>query len=297
MTEQDEVFGLTCAEVRDGLSARLDGAVDAAEDAALRHHLERCVHCAGYERNLRELDARMRRHLTGRCDEDAIWARVRTGIEADGGTEAARARSRPWRVAGPVTRWAAAAVVVMCLALAGWQMLRPDGADGSILTATVQDFSDFRSSGDVLDVAAAHPDAVLRWMTARVDFALPQRLAAPAGLRIAGGRLCSFLSRKLAFFSYSAGDTGVGLYITPAEGLDVPPDGSFVSVARTDGLTAVSWHRDGLAYVVVSRLPIGDLTAFAEHFRQRNGRADGEGALTIGHVRDGGGAREVVVAR
>ena len=270
MTEHDGVFGLTCGEVRDGLSAMLDGAVDAAEDAALRRHLEHCVHCAAYERNLHALDVRMRHHLTGRCDEDAIWARVRAGIDGSGGTEAVRTTSRPWRMAGPVTRWAAAAVLVLCLALGGWQVLRPDGADNSILTATVRDFSEFRSSGDVLDVAAAHPDAVLRWMTARVDFALPERMAAPAGVRIAGGRLCSFLSRKLAFFSYSAGGEGVGLYITPAEGLEVPPDGSLAAVARDDGLTAVSWVRDGLAYVVVSSLPIGDLTTFAEHFRQQD---------------------------
>lgn len=272
MTTNEKLFDLQCGEAREALSAMLDGAVDAAEEAAVRRHLEHCISCSAYELSLHELDAQMRRHLTGRCDEDAIWARVQAGMEAYGEAPKPRA-ARPRRAAGgAVSRWAVAAAVVLGLGLGlafgSWQLLRPGAADPSILAATTRDFVKFQSSGGVLDLAAAHPDAVLSWMAARVDFSLPERLAGPAGLTIAGGRLCSFLDRKLAFFSFSAASEDVGLYVTSAEGLEVPAQDSLVAVARDDGLAAVSWYRDGLAYVAVSSLPVGDLTALAEQFRQ-----------------------------
>lgn len=269
MTANEKLFDLQCGEAREALSAMLDGAVDGAEEAAVRRHLEHCISCSAYELSLHELDAQMHHHLTGRCDEDAIWARVQAGMEAYGDAPQPRPATAPRRsLAGSVSRWAAAAVVVIGLALGGWQLLWSGEADPSILAATKQDFIKFQSNGGVLDLAAAHPDAVLSWMAARVDFSLPERLAGPAGLKIAGGRLCSFLDRKLAFFSFSAASEDVGLYVTSAEGLEVPARDSLVAVAHDDGLAAVSWYSDGLAYVAVSSLPVGDLTALAEQFRQ-----------------------------
>ena len=246
----------------------LDGAVDATEEAALKRHLESCPDCAAYERNLRELEARIHVRPTEQCDEDEIWTRVLEGIDAHVEDGAAPGDPRRWRVGRSMWRNAAAAVLVCGLALGGWHMLGPGTAERSILAATVEDFGDFRSTGDLLDVSGPHPDAISRWMTPRIDFDLPGEIAPPAGLWIAGGRLCSFLGRKLAFFAFSGGSGDVGLYVTRAEGLDVPRDGGFAAIARDGGLSAVSWYSSGLAYVAVAELPIGDLTVVAEGFRR-----------------------------
>jgi anti-sigma factor RsiW len=257
-----------CEETREGLSAMIDGAVSPAEEAALRRHLDDCFHCAAYERSLRELEAQMDAHLTEQCDEDKIWTRVLARINTYSDDAMVPTDGARLRVGVPFWRWVAPAVLVCGLALGAWHMMGSTDAPRSILAATVEDFDDFRSAGDVLDVAGSHPDAVRRWMTARVDFELPEGIASPAGLRIAGGRLCSFLDRQLAFFSYDAGNEKVGLYITPAEGLEVPRGGSLVAITRDDGLSAVSWFSDGLAYVAVSERPMGDLALVAAEFRE-----------------------------
>lgn len=256
-----------CEETREGLSAMLDGAVDHAEEAALRRHLDNCFRCAAYERSLQELEAQMDIHLNEQCDEEKIWTRVLARIDTYSDDRTAPTDRARLPIGIPLQRWVAAAVLVCGLALGVWHMLGPNDAHRSILTATVEDFDDFRNAGDGLDVAGSHPDAIKRWMTARVSFELPERMASPPGLRIAGGRLCSFLDRQLAFFSYNAGSEDVGLYITPSEGLEVPRGGSLVAISRDDGLSAVSWYSNGLAYVAVSERPIGDLTMVAEEFR------------------------------
>ncbi len=257
-----------CAEAQEGISAMLDGAVGVAEEASLRRHVDSCLRCAAYERSLHELEAQIRGHLNEQCDEERIWTRVLARIDTYGDDGVVPATAARRRIGYPFWRWAAAAALVCCLALGGWYTLWPGDTDRSILAATVEDFGEFRNTGDVLDVAGSHPDAITRWMTARIDFELPKGIAAPSGLQIAGGRLCSFLNRKLAFFSYSAGSEDVGLYITQADGLDVPHDGGLAAIARNNGLSAVSWYSEGLAYVAVSDLPIGDLTVVAEEFRK-----------------------------
>ena len=257
-----------CAEAQEGISAMLDGAVGVAEEASLRRHMNSCLRCAAYERSLHELEAQIRGHLNEQCDEERIWTRVLARMDTYGDDRVVLTDAARRQISHPFWRWAAAVVLVCGLALGGWYTLRSGDTDRSILAATVEDFGEFRSTGDVLDVSGSHPDAITRWMTARIDFKLPEGIAAPPGLRIAGGRLCSFLSRKLAFFSYSAGSEDVGLYITQADGLDVPQDGGIAAIARNNGLSAVSWHSDGLAYVAVSDLPIGDLTVVAEEFRK-----------------------------
>lgn len=256
-----------CEETREGLSAMLDGAVGDAEEAALRDHLDNCIHCAAYKRSLWQLEEQIDVHLMEQCDEEKIWTRVLAKIDTYSDRTAPTDRARS-RIGIQLQRWVATAVLAFGLALGVWHMLGSNDAHRSILTATVEDFEDFRSAGGVLDVAGSHPDTIRRWMTARVAFELPEGIASPHGLRIAGGRLCSFLDRQLAFFAYNAGSENVGLYITPAEGLEVPQAGSLIAITRDDGLSAVSWYSNGLAYVAVSNRPIGDLAMVAEEFRE-----------------------------
>lgn len=257
----------------------LDGEADAAESEALLTHLEDCRECAAYYDELRALDVRLGKELTGSCDPDKIWERVEWAIAAqetvpveghDAGREVWRVRALP--------RWvgsALAAMLLLAVIAGGVQFWRPDAANLPVVTETVRDFETFRLRGGLLDVAAAEPGVVRRWMAAKVDFKLPENVNPPAGFMIAGGRLCSFLNRRLAFFLYENGPAVLSLYVMKASGLKLPDSGSFDTTLSQRGLTTVTWKQGGLAYVVVSDLPAPEVTNFASRLMRKGHPREG----------------------
>ncbi len=268
MTGRDKDFELLCDEVRDCLSEMIDEAIDPTEETALRQHLDNCSECVAYKRELQELDARMREHLDHACDEEELWRRIQDRINRGG-----KARSSSHYEIASVDRRntyrrAAAAIFLVGLFFGALGLLGREDERVSILTAATQDFEQFRTTGDVLDITAEHPDAVRLWMTARVDFDLPKTMAGPDGVALIGGRLCAFLGRKLAFFAYQANSDDIALYVTWAEGLEAPAENVFSAVSQDGGLTTVTWHRGDLAYVAVSNMSISKLATFVEHFRR-----------------------------
>ena len=273
MTRRQKYFDLQCGEVREGLSAMLDGEADASESEALLTHLETCHECAAYYDELHTLDVRLCKELTDSCDPDQIWERVQWAVAAQdtAPTEKVAAGCKTSRVPA-VPRWvgsALAAMLLLAVIAGGLQMWRPDVSNLPVVTETVRDFETFRLRGELLDVAAAEPKVVRRWMAAKVDFKLPENVDPPTGFKIAGGRLCSFLNRRLAFFLYENGPAVLSLYVMKASGLKLPDSGSFDTTRSEQGLSTVTWKQGGLAYVVVSDLPAPEVTSFASHLMGR----------------------------
>lgn len=265
MTERDAPFDPGCAEIRECLSAMLDGETTPVEEAAARRHVSTCAACQSFEHDLLELRSQISLIAERPGDGAAAWARAQAAIAASLNDQPSP-KTAAHRTRAP--RWAAAAVVALCIGFGGWQLWKPATQDGAIIAEATRDFQVYQASGEVLDIAATHPDAVYTWMTARVDFMLPGKLQSPENLRIAGARLCSLLGRKLAFIAYQTEGKDVGLYISKADGLDLPRDGSIKAISRDDGITTIGWRTGDLAYVVVSRLSMAKLSAFSSYFRQ-----------------------------
>ncbi len=259
----------------------LDGAVDALEAAALEAHMAQCPDCAAYCDNARALDDRLREELTGPCDFDRLWGSVQERIVAE---DDVMPQSDAVSVQGDadsgqggalitgVRRWAGMAIAAMILLGAfagGTAVLRMNAGELPIVTETVRDFETFRIRGGLLDVAANEPGLVREWVATRVDFHLPGDVDPPAGFEIAGGRLCSFLNRRLAFLHYKKGPGSLSLYVMKATGLKIPEHGQFKSVNSANGLTTVTWRQSDLAFVVVSNLPSQEVTDFAASFKGR----------------------------
>lgn len=271
MTDHTQFSELSCQKVREGLSALLDGAVGVAEEKMLVQHIAHCSGCASYKVSLETLDMITSDDDLGKEAEDKIWSAVLDEITAQGTDQTADDTPvyQKLKLRNGAYKHGIAAVLLVGLLFGGWQIARNEFVAGPVLDHTLTDFAKFQSTGEVLDVAAKNPDGLLLWMSARVEFELPKHIIVPAGLNVSGGRLCSFLDRKLAFLSYSAGENDIGLYIANADGLDVPRDGNLsVQTLEEGGLTAVSWHQDDLVYVAVSDLPVGDLTGLADQFRK-----------------------------
>lgn len=268
MTERNARYDVLCEEVRDALSARLDPADGGVDDAAVALHLRQCAACTAFQQEIVELQELLQADDDPRMDEDQLWTRVHAKIASKRAPDTGMispASSRLERRA--VLRWAAAAVVIGALPL-GVLYWRRAADQGSIfLTEIMEDFRAYQQSGKLLDVQTAHSEILRRWMRARVAFELPIDVTGPEGARLAGGRLCAIRGQKLAFFAYDSTLGPVGLYLTPATGLgDIEADR--VSATRLDeGLSAITWRRGALGYVIVSGAPIGELDPFVRHFR------------------------------
>ena len=257
---------MDCAAAREALSAALDGELGAAERARLDRHLRGCAGCAGYARQLPDLNAMLHTELSDDSDADALFARVRAALDAEDAARSSETAAAPANDRGaPVTRrrllagGGIAAALLLGVGGAGLYRARDAGAT-EVVAETVNDFLTFRASGRKLHVAGAAPDEVRRWLAERVNFDIPMGIAPPPGFELTGGRLCAFLNRRLVFLHYEMGPHGVSLYVMNEEGLELPTrqrrraGTRQVAATSLKGVTNVAWRDEGLVFVVVSDL-------------------------------------------
>ncbi|MFK7965910.1 MAG: hypothetical protein AB8C46_18275 [Burkholderiaceae bacterium] len=150
----------------------------------------------------------------------------------------------------------------------GINLLKP-GNENVVVAEAVNDFLTFRASGKTLHVTDDKPAHVKQWLASRVSFDIPIDPTPPDGFTLSGGRLCSFLERRLVFFYYQRQEQAVSVYLMDEDGLTLPKSqkqvlaDKEVSVASLNGVTHVMFRRDGLIYVVVSDLQAPELLEFA----------------------------------
>ena len=276
MTERNDRYEVLCEEVRDALSARLNPGADDMEDASVALHLRQCPACTAFQQELVELQELLQTHDEREVDEDRLWSSVDAGISRESGPDAETiSPSTAGIKRRTVLRWGTAAavagafplgVIFWPLGVIFWRGAADQGA--LFLTEIMEDFRAYRQSGKHLDVETAHSAILRRWMTARVAFALPDDVAGPAGVQLAGGRLCAIRGQKLAFFAYDSTVGPIGLYVTPAVGLGDLESDRVAATRLDEGLTTITWRRGALGYVIVSSASIGKLDPFVQHFRE-----------------------------
>lgn len=271
---------LSCQDARDALSANLDGMLDADTSARLAAHLTDCDACSAYARDVAFLQAALPEQLDGTPDEDAIWDRVHGVLDA--GEAATRGSTRPaantphrsaHRLPGRrnFLKLGMAASVLLAAGIGGGLYLSRS-AKGDVVAETINDYLTFRASGKALHVSGEVPADIELWLEERIDFDI-----AIGGDRtdfhLAGGRLCSFLGRRLAALHFvdgtDAGYRDASLYVMRAEGLDLPHHtpralgDRAALVTRRRGVGTVIWKSKGLLHAAVSPMVESDLLGFA----------------------------------
>lgn len=243
----------------------IDGEADDAEVVALRKHLHECRDCEAHFEALSILHIRLREELIDSTDPNAVWQRISAELDAED-TRLRQQNARGTRHSF-ARRWApmaAAAILLLAIFMGTSGQWMSSIESLPVVTETNRDYETFRVSGRPLDVSAARPGEVKQWMAAKLDFELPGNMSGPAGFKLAGGRLCSFLNRRLAFFQYENGNAGLSLYVMKKAGLDLPAMSDFATVQAPQGFTTVIWQHGGLVYLLVSELPEDEVQALAE---------------------------------
>ncbi len=255
-----------CREAREAISARLDCELDKEQTSRLESHIQECEACRRHLQCLEALNQTLKTELSEPQDTTALWARVSRAIDVDYDQTHNEQPILPPTVQLPtnlprrnILSMAVAAGVVLST---GGLVLHYATTDqsGEVNLEIVNDFLTYRISGKKQDILGENVDLVTGWLATRVDFEIPVKSAESAGFVLTGGRLCSFLNRRLVALQYRQGDHALSFYIMIATDLDLPESGThkignrWVSAASLKGLTNVIWQSEGLVFAAVSDL-------------------------------------------
>jgi anti-sigma factor RsiW len=155
---------LRCYRTRRRIGAYLDGALDDRQAARAGAHIAACARCQAEVDGFRRLSAMLRRGLRAPVPAEwtGFWEGVRRGIEAPRVEPAVRAR--------PAWRWhprlavGAAAVLVLAVSVALWQIPRGPGSPGAdaMISVTSADTDDPRST--VMVYSPPERDLAVVWL-------------------------------------------------------------------------------------------------------------------------------------
>ena len=260
MNRESKLAVTPCEEIQEILSSKLDGEAQPDELIAAAQHLDKCLECAAYELDLIESEAQLSTandELVKDFDSDQLWEDIKGEIDRFDNNRDSYKRKR-WLATVAVAACLIISVTVTAMLMHSSQkILLP------VVAETVRDYETFQVRGELLDVHLTSTTEIVQWMAAKLDFTLPEMVSPPVGYKISGGRLCSFLNRRLAFFQYQRDSDDLALYIMEAEGLEVPARGQYQTTTTEQGLTTVTWSQEQLVYVLVSELPAPVVVDFA----------------------------------
>ena len=227
----------------------LDGELDAANQLAFEQELRRSPELVAEYERLRALRDAIRRHAPREAAPEGLRAQIE-----------ALAAPAP---AAPRARWAPAALaagVAVVAALAGYWAGRAGG--DRQLAELVAGYQRAALSGQPIDVASSDRHTVKPWLAARAPIGAFVPDLASAGYPLLGGRIDIVDGRPVPTLVYRRREHLIAvseLPLSAAEG----------GAAAFEGYHVERWRDRERAYVAVSDLDAGELSAFAAIFRKQ----------------------------
>lgn len=277
--------GMQCDQVRELISAHIDGELAGPDAQAVADHLVSCSGCeamardftrigrqiaiAGRQTAPRGLEASLRSALAEaeRTREKPDVEHMRDGPAAERGVPTVVARADVSHTASPpraVSRRGLATLMQQAAALAGvaivasgltWGVMERQAGrgrlEGEVVTAHIRSL--------LLDapvqVASSDSHTVKPWFAGRIDFAPDVKDLAAEGFPLAGGRVDYLGDRRVGALVYRRRLHLVNVFTWPA------PSTEHVAVRElvSKGFNVVTWAKNGITYWAVSDLNLGEL--------------------------------------
>ena len=261
---------MDCQQVRQHLSASIDGALSPEEQKAVEGHLAGCEDCSRFL----TLELKTKRLLRQRLSQAEVPGGLRERIiQAISEAEAARPRSRwapPLWQRRPAPILALVGIFALFLALTIYYA----GPRSTEALAFVRDSVDGHVKcllGEYpIEVKLAHPADLARWFHERLDFRV--RLPRFAGQEKRGlweGRVSLMGGVRSAQVFYRWHEKTLSLFVLPAAKMPLMPGEERVWNTQTfhvnqhEGHTSLMWKEGDLAYCLVSDLSPEEVMAFA----------------------------------
>ncbi len=265
---------MDCQQVREHLSASIDGALSPEKQRAVELHLGGCEDCSKFL----ALELKTKRLLRQRLSQPEVPSGLRERIiQAIGDASAASSRRRwapPLWQRGPAAILALAGVVALVVALTIYYA-GPRSIEASpFVSDSVNSHVKCLLGEYTMEVNLAHPNDLARWFHERLGFRV--RLPRFAGQEQTGlweGRVSLMGGVPSAQVFYRWKGKTLSLFILPGEAIGLMPGVEHIWNNRTfrvnhhRGYTSLMWREGDLAYCLVSDLSPEEVMAFASESR------------------------------
>jgi len=261
---------LTCAQVRELLSACHDDELTAARSDAVARHLAICASCARELDTLRETSATVRHQLRPLTAPDLLRARVRSALRG-AAVESAPRDATPARMAPWMRQLAAGLVIAVASSTVTVAVMRyPGTAPLPLAHEAVERHVRALMSSHVTDVASTDQHNVKPWFNGKVDFSPEVYRLEDAGFPLIGGRVDSLDGRAVAAIVYGRRKHVIDVFTWPASSGGSQRDQAAAAPAER-GYNALAWSHAGMRFWAVSDLNVDELRQFVDAFRKAGG--------------------------
>jgi len=251
---------MPCNDVRERLSADLDGELSPIEARAVAEHLSSCAACQGERDRLIGVRAAVREQLPVLKAPDVLRARVTKSIRvASAGHTAGRRIGWPRQVA-------AGLLIAVASSAATLLLVNRTNAPATVATTDVV-ATHIRSlmANHLTDVTSTDEHNVKPWFDGKVPFAPEVPRLDSLGFPLIGGRVDSVGHDVAAALVYGRRKHVINVLVWLAR------DGSGGSDSPTSvierGYNTVRWKHNDLQYAAVSDLAMDELKAFVAAFQ------------------------------
>jgi anti-sigma factor RsiW len=183
-----------------------------------------------------------------------IVADIRTPAVASKGTGMLQWLGNLFKPWPPLVAGLACGVLATTLALQVMLPTRQEGMVDQVTSSHVRSLMVDHAS----DVASSDQHTVKPWFTGKLDYSPPVKDFAPQGFALKGGRIDYINQRPVAALVYQREAHLINLFVWPS----TDAQKGFQSSTR-QGFNLVQWHRDGMAYWLISDLAAPSLQDFA----------------------------------
>lgn len=247
---------MNCTHAKQMLDAMLDGELDASTSAELVAHLAACPECVARKAERDAVRARVRAaapHFVASplLRQSVLQAAQSAGYAATRVTH--DVRPTWWQTFG-----LAASVCLVSVVLTLLVTRAPVGARTQGEQLVARHVASLARASPV-DVASSDRHVIKPWFHGKIDFAPAVRDLAAQGFTLRGARLEHVDGNEAVAVVYQIRQHPINLFVWSAASVtNTAPEQAVVR-----GFSTIRWHADGLAYVAVSDVELGELARFA----------------------------------
>jgi anti-sigma factor (TIGR02949 family) len=250
---------MECDEARARLGAYVDRELGAAEQAALREHVEGCAECGPEASALARLRDDIRRSAPAYRAPEGLRRQIRSALRHQGGGAPVMARGPGWLA------MAASILIAVAVGSGGTWLISGERQQDAIADELIDSHLRSLLADHLTDVASSDKHTVKPWFAGRTDLSPPGIDLAAQGFALVGGRLDLIAGKPVPALVYRAGKHVINVFVLPAG-----PGDHGETVTRR-GYTLHHWSEGDLGYWAVSDASPDEFSKFEHAFRAATG--------------------------